>query len=95
MQNGRRAGNGEHGVKRKREGQGKNGNGKDKEEKENKLNANKRYRQQYGTRQMETDGNKTEHIETSHQLDGTRKARKLERKRDGKGMRTGRELDGT
>ena len=43
---------------------------------------------------METDGNKTEHIETSHQLDGTRKARKLERKRDGKGMRTGRELDG-
>ena len=44
---------------------------------------------------METDGNKTEHIETSHQLDGTRKARKLERKRDGKGMRTGRELDGT
>ena len=39
---------------------------------------------------METDGNKTEHIETSHQLDGTRKARKLERKRDGKGMRTGR-----
>ena len=52
-------------------------------------------RQQYGTRQMETDGNKTEHIETSHQLDGTRKARKLERKRDGKGMRTGQELDGT
>ena len=44
---------------------------------------------------METDGNKTEHIETSHQLDGTRKARKLERKRDGKGMRTGRELGGT
>ena len=44
---------------------------------------------------METDGNKTEHIETSHQLDGTRKARKLERKRDGKGMRTGRELDVT
>ena len=44
---------------------------------------------------MEKDGNKTEHIETSHQLDGTRKARKLERKRDGKGMRTGRELDGT
>ena len=44
---------------------------------------------------METDGNKTEHIETSHQLDGTRKARKLERKRDGKGKRTGRELDGT
>ena len=43
---------------------------------------------------METDGNKTEHKETSHQLDGTRKARKLERKRDGKGMRTGRELDG-
>ena len=33
MQNGRRAGNGEHGVKRKREGQGKSGNGKDKEEK--------------------------------------------------------------
>ena len=30
MQNGRRAGNGELGVKRKREGQGKNGNGKDK-----------------------------------------------------------------
>ena len=59
------------------------------------MNANKRYRQQYGTGQMETDGNKTEHIETSHQLDGTRKARKLERKRDGKGMRTGRELDGT
>ena len=44
---------------------------------------------------METDGNKTEHIETSHQLDGTRKARKLERKQDGKRMRTGRELDGT
>ena len=44
---------------------------------------------------METDGNKTEHIETSHPLDGTRKARKLERKQDGKGMRTGRELDGT
>ena len=42
---------------------------------------------------MEKDGNKTEHIETSHQLDGTRKARKL--KRDGKGKRTGRELDGT
>ena len=59
------------------------------------MNANKRYKQQYGTGQMETDGNKTEHIETSHQLDGTRKARKLERKRDGKGMRTGRELDGT
>ena len=59
------------------------------------MNANKRYRQQYGTGQMETDGNKTEHIETSHQLDGTRKARKLERKRDGKGMRTVRELDGT
>ena len=33
MQNGRRAGNGEHGVKRKREGQGKNGNEKDKGEK--------------------------------------------------------------
>ena len=59
------------------------------------MNANKRYRQQYGTGQMETDGNKTEHIETSHPLDGTRKARKLERKQDGKGMRTGRELDGT
>ena len=59
------------------------------------MNVNKRYRQQNGTGQMETDGNKTEHIETSHQLDGTRKARKLERKRDGKGMRTGRELDGT
>ena len=37
MQNGRRAGNGEHGVKRKREGQEKNGNGKDKEEKETKI----------------------------------------------------------
>ena len=37
MQNGRRAGNGEHGVKRKREGQGKNGNGKDKEEKETQI----------------------------------------------------------
>ena len=49
------------------------------------MNANKRYRQQYGTGQMETDGNKTEHIETSHQLDGTRKARKLERKRDADG----------
>ena len=59
------------------------------------MNANKRYIQQYGTGQMETDGNKTEHIETRYQLDGTRKARKLERKRDGKGMRTGRELDGT
>ena len=44
---------------------------------------------------METDESKTEHIETSYQLDGTRKTRKLERKRDGKGMRTGRELDGT
>ena len=43
---------------------------------------------------METDGEKTEHIETSHQLDETRKTGKLE-KRDGKGMRTGRELDGT
>ena len=37
IQNGRRAGNGEHGVKRKREGQGKNGNGKDKEEKETQI----------------------------------------------------------
>ena len=34
---------------------------------------------------METDGNKTEHIETSNQFDGTRKARKLEK--------TGREGD--
>ena len=59
------------------------------------MNVTKRYRQQNGTGQMETDGNKTEHIETSHQLDGTRKARKLERKRDGEGVRTGRELDGT
>ena len=95
MQNGRRAGNGEHGVKRKREGQERTGTGRIRKKRRHKLNANKRYRQQYGTRQMETDGNKTEHIETSHQLDGTRKARKLERKRDGKGMRTGRELDGT
>ena len=37
MQNGRRAGNGEHGVKWKREEQGKNGNGKDKEEKEKQI----------------------------------------------------------
>ena len=59
------------------------------------MNANKRYRQQNGTGRLETDGNKTEHIETSHQLEGTRKARKLERKRDGKGMRTGRGRDGT
>ena len=59
------------------------------------MNANKRYRQQNGTGQLETDGNKTEHIETSHQLEGTIKARKLKRKRDGKGMRTGRERDGT
>ena len=45
---------------------------------------------------METDRNKTEHIDTSHQLEGTTKARKLEQKRDGKGMRTaGRERDGT
>ena len=66
-----------------------------REKKGHKLNATKRYRQQNGTGQMETDGNKTEHIETSHQLDGTRKARKLERKRDGKGMRTGGELDWT
>ena len=37
MKNGRRAGNGEHGVKRKQEGQGKNGNGKDKGEKETQI----------------------------------------------------------
>ena len=59
------------------------------------MNANKRHRQQNGTGQLETYGNKTEHIETSHQWEGTRKARKLERKRDGNGMRTGRERDGT
>ena len=50
-----------------------------------------------GTGQMETDGNKTEHIKT--QLDGNRKARKLERKRTGRGCErdeseTGREGDG-
>ena len=49
------------------------------------MNANKRYRQQIGTGQLETDGNKTEHIETSHQLEGTRKARKLERNGTGRG----------
>ena len=57
---------------------------------------NKRYRQQNGTGQMETDGNKTEHIEASHQLDETRKTKEeIGKKRDGKGMRTGGELDGT
>ena len=85
MQNGRRIGNGEHRTKRKREEQGKNGNGKDKEEKRHKLNVNKRYRQQNGTGQMETDGNKTEHIKTSHQLYETRTARKLERNGTGGG----------
>ena len=43
------------------------------------MNVNKRYRQQNGTGQMETDGIKTEHIETSHQLDKTRKTRKFKR----------------
>ena len=48
---------------------------------------------------METDGNKTEHIETSHQLDETRKARKLERNGTGRGRIrygdvNGRERDG-
>ena len=46
--------------------------------------VNKRYRQQNGTGQMETDGSKTEHIETSHQLDETRKTRKFERSGTGR-----------
>ena len=56
------------------------------------------YRQQNGTGQMKTDGNKTEHIETSHQLDEKEinwTSEEIGKKQDGKGMRTGRELDGT
>ena len=75
------------------------GTGRIRKKRRHKLNANKRYGQQYGTGQMETDGNKTEHIETSHQLDGTRKARKLERKTgregDANGTRARRDRKGT
>ena len=61
------------------------GTGRIRKERGQKLKANKPYRQQNGTGQMETDGNKTEHIETSHQLDETRKTRKLERNGMGRG----------
>ena len=46
---------------------------------------------------METDGNKTEHIETSHQLDETRKTSKFERNgtgRDGYGTAWERDVNG-
>ena len=61
------------------------GTGRIRKERGHKLKANKPYRQQNGTGQMKTDGNKTEHIETSHQLDETRKTRKLERNGMGRG----------
>ena len=71
-----------NGNERKRE---RTGTGRIRKKRRHKLNVNKRYRQQNGTGQMETDGNKTEHIETSHQLDETRKTRKLERNGTGRG----------
>ena len=57
------------------------------------MNVNKRYRQQNGTGQMETDGNKTEHIERRHQLDETRKKRKLERNGTGRGRIRSRDVN--
>ena len=59
-----------NGNERNRE---RTGTGRISKKRRHKLNVNKRYRQQNGTGQMETDGIKTEHIETSHQLDETRK----------------------
>ena len=70
MQNGRRTGNGEqanmerNGNERDRE---RTGTRRIREKRETQMNATKRYRQQNGTGQLETDENKTEHTETSHQ----------------------------
>ena len=61
------------------------GTGRISKKRRHKLIVNKRYRQQNGTGQMETDGIKTEHIETSHQLDETRKTRKFKRNGTGRG----------
>ena len=63
-----------NGNERNRE---RTGTGRVGKKRKHKLNVNKRHRQQNGTGQMEPGENKTERIETSHQLDETRKTRKF------------------